>query len=302
MTDLRQSPGWEKYLSAIKWTTERIEGRLVLIRKVPLFPFSLIKIQRPKNPLNFKELDNIAKQYKALCIILEPHYQNYDPALFKKNGYRKSNIILAHTATIRLNLKQNSDQLLKSFSENARRNIKKAQNNNLKVEIVSLKDEKDDKKFRQFYSLLQNLTKMKHFYVPGYNETYSRMIAFKNTSQLFFAFEKGTQSPIAAVWTAHFDKTLYYFQTGITEKGYQLLANYLLVWEALKFGQKNKLDYFDFEGIYDPRFPSERPRWYNFSQFKHRFHGEIVEFPHPWIKIYNLPFNIFYLCTTIFSK
>lgn len=297
--DLRQSDIWGNYLSQIGWQTKKIDGRQILIRKVPLLPYSLIKIQRPTNPLPFIKIDRLAKEYRALFVIIEPEIDGYDETDFTQHGFEESSLFLLHTATIRLDLTQPLDSLWSRFSENARRNIKKAQLKNIKIKTVFLDNKNQYKNFSKFLELLKNLTRIKNFYVPTEDEYYKKLSAFKSTSVLLFTYQQTTSQPIAAVWLGFFDQTLYYMQTGITEEGYLSFSNYLLVWEALKLGKKEKLKIFDFEGIYDPRFPKERRSWEKFSEFKKRFHGQIIEFPPPWIKCYNPLFKLIYLCSKI---
>lgn len=116
------------------------------------------------------------------------------------------------------------------------------------------------------------------------------MKAFENNSVLIFAyFEK---KPIAVVWLGYFDKVITYLQTGIAPEGYKSLANYLLVWEGIKWAKKKGIKVFDFESIYDARNPHENKRWIGFSEFKKRFHGEIVNYPSSYVKYYNLFFKL----------
>lgn len=306
--DIRQSLQWADYLSRIGWTIEQAGKAQVFIRKVPFLPCSVIKIQHPQNPLSFGEIDKLAKKHRALFVLIEPGFNGLDEGTFTQNGYQKSSMSLTHTATIYIDLKQQEKQLFASFSENAKRNIKKSQINKLKAEAVFLKNEVDDTEFKKFYKLLTNLTKLKNFYVPKYSEFYKKMVAFKESSTILFAYppvssEKDNKpNPIAAVWLGLLGNTAVYMNTGITEEGYRMLANYLLVWEALKLAQSLKLELFDFEGIFDPRFPQHRQSWKNFSEFKKRFHGQLIEYPYPWIKWYSLPFKLLYQCNQVFFK
>ncbi|MFH0937657.1 MAG: peptidoglycan bridge formation glycyltransferase FemA/FemB family protein [Candidatus Daviesbacteria bacterium] len=298
--DIRRSKEWGDYLTSINWQIEKFGKNQAFIRKLPLLPYSVIKIQHPINPLLFKKIDQIARKHKALFVLVEPEEKGFNQNLFLKQGYQKSRMSLTHTSTIYIDLTLSKEKLFSSFSENARRNIKKAQSNNLTVKKVFLKDEKDDTQFKKFYELLHNLTKLKKFYVPGYGEFYKKMLVLKNSSILLFAYQDN--NPIAIVWTAFMNKYMFYLHTGVTQKGYNLLANYLLVWEALKLAQKLKLKVFDFEGIYDPRFPKQRQSWKGLSQFKKRFHGKLIEYPQPQIKFYNKVFKLFYLCGNLFSR
>ena len=300
--DIRQSPQWGQYLSSIGWTIENVGQAQIFIRRIPLIKRSVIKIQHQQNPLPFSKIENIAKKHRAFFVLVEPEATGFNEIPLKKIGYRKSSMSLTHTATIHIDLSKPEKEILASLSENARRNIKKAQQNNLKVKIIFLNQAKDDTEFRKFYHLLTNLTKLKKFYVPGYGEFYKKMQAFKDNSILLFTYQKADPNPIAVVWLGVLKDTAVYMNTGITKDGYQLLANYLLVWEAIKLAKKLKLKLFDFEGIFDPRFPKHRQSWKNFSEFKKRFHGTLVEHPGPFIKWHSKPFKLLYLCNQIFSR
>lgn len=300
MTDIRQSSQWGQFLSRIGWNIEKVGNTQIFIRKVPLLNRSLIKIQHPQNPLPFQKIDQIAAQYHAFFTLIEPEEIGFDKTEFKKNGYKESSMSLTHTATVVIDIDKPEKEIFSSFSENARRNIKKAQKNQLEIKIVFLKECTDDQHFSQFYALLHNLSKLKKFYVPGYSEFHKKMLSFKNNSLLLFTYYN--HQPVAVVWLAYYQKTLFYLHTGITNEGYKLLANYLLVWEAVKIAQEMKLKTFNFEGIYDPRFPKERQKWANFSEFKKRFHGTTIQYPQPQIKFYSKIFKLFYLCNQVLSR
>jgi hypothetical protein len=149
-----------------------------------------------------------------------------------------------------------------------------------------MKEKKNREYFDIFYDLLQNVGRMKKFYVPSKDEYRYKMNAFRDGSYLVFAYEKNI--PIAVVWYVCFENVIAYFQTGITKRGYETLANYLLVWEGLKLGNKLGQSVFDFESIYDERFPKIVQGYKKYTEFKKRFHGEIINYPQPWIKTYSL--------------
>lgn len=290
--DLRQWSQYGNFLSLIGWKVEKTNFGLVFIRQIPFLNCSVIKIQRPKNPIDFKKIDEIARSYHALFVIVEPSFKNFKAVRFKESGFSNSHLTLAHTSTIYVNLTISEKDLWKKISENARRNIKKAKSNNLKIKAIDLSKVSDDREFKKFFSLLENLTEMKKFYVPGYDEYYKKFLSFKNNSYLFFAYQD--TELIASIWIGYNQGTAVYMQTGITQTGYQKLANYLLVWEAFKKVKRLKVKTFDFEGIFDSRLPNEHRSWKSFSEFKKRFHGEIIEYPLSQIKIYNPFFRLIY--------
>ncbi len=297
-SDLRQTGAWGDYLTKIDWHVEFIGKTQVTIKCLPFLNISVIKIQHATPPLPFAQIDAIAHKYHAALVVIEPDYRKYDESIYVKNGYIRTNFAYMHTATIMIDLKQTNEALLKSFSENARRNIKKSQNNNLAIEHIFLNKTKKTDTFDRFYDLFANLSRLKHFYLPPKKELSEKIIALRNLTFVSFAYEKSGSEPIAAIWFCYFDNMLYYLNTGATARGYELLANYLLVWEGLQEGQKHGLEIFDFGGIYDPRYPRLRQSAKKYSQFKKRFHGTLIEYPSSWIKFYSFPFKLFYLCSS----
>lgn len=290
--DFRQSPYWKKYMRSIGWFVETVDGIQLYIRHLPFIHVSFIKIQHPLPPYSLKKIDTIAKKYYALSVIFEPHIYGYDPSLFRKHGYEISTMHHAPTATRKIAIHKPVEQILATFSENAKRNIKKAQKNNLTIKTVFGKDDKNNTSFELFYTLQKNLTDMKKFYAPGYEESKKKYHALKQGSCFVFAFYK--KEPVAAVWYGYYKGVITYLQTGITQKGYDLLANYLLVVAGIKIGKKVGCTVLDFESIYDTRYPSHAKRWKGYSEFKSRFHGEAVYYPPSWIKIYHPVYKWFY--------
>ncbi|MDQ3098579.1 MAG: peptidoglycan bridge formation glycyltransferase FemA/FemB family protein [bacterium] len=300
--DPRQTIYWNKYMTNIGWKVEEINGILVFIRQIKPFKHSLIKIQHAQGPVPLDEVDRIAKEHKALFVLIEPHCNGYSEKEYLEHGYRKSKLKTSFTSTRLIDISGDEKKIWESFSESARRNIKKSEKNKLRIEHIYTKDQKDSKYFDMFYKLYKLLGNTRKFYVLSYEECYQRYEAFKDGSLISFAYEEGNPEPIAVVWFLYYNDILLYNHTGITQQGYHLLANYLLVWEGIKQAKIINLTLFDFESIYDPRYPKENKKWIGYSEFKSRFHGEVVQYPHGWLKIYNIYYKMLHLCFTLFSS
>ncbi len=300
--DLRQTKEWGEYLSSIGWTVETVDGIILLIRQIKWLQGSFIKIQHPVGKIPFSKIDQIARRYHAWLVLIEPHSRDFIAEEYKKHGYKLSSFRMTHSATIFIDLTQSEKKLWLSLSENARRNIRKSQAHNLTIKSVFLATERDDQEFRKFYDLLTNLGKIKKFYIPGYSDYFKKMTALKKQSIILFAYQKGSLEPIAAIWLVAHSERATYLQTGITNLGYQTMANYLLVWEGLKLLKAQKIPTFDFEAIFDERYPKDHPRWENFTEFKKRFHGTIVKYPPSYLKCYSLLLRIYFQCQRLFLK
>ncbi len=298
--DARQSLAWGSFLQGIGWNVERIDGVFLFVRMIPFLKRTIIKIQHPKGPLPLEKIEAFARKQSALFCVIEPHIDGFSTDNFIQNGYQVSRIRFAHSATILIDLEQPEKQLLHTFSENARRNIKKAKAQ-LTVKIVSLKVPKYIDHIREFYLLYQQLGKEKRFYVPSYDETKKKMEAFRSSSYLLYAYEQNNSKPVAVLWVGSVEKTMIYFHPGNTKRGYVLLANYLLVWEAMKLGKKIGMKVFDFETAYDSRYAHENKKWKGYTEFKNKFGGEMVLYPPSFIKFYHPVAEIVYRLGTLLS-
>lgn len=287
-TDMRQTPMWDTYMRSIGWSVENISGTYIFLNRLKYVHRSFAKIQHPKGPLDLQAIDQYFQSQHIDSAIIEPHLSGHQPEIYKDFRFKPTRMKFGSTATILVDMDQTSENLFSSFSENARRNIHKAQKLGLRTKIVNYNHSNPYAEFSNFFALMTKVGKMRKFYIPSYAEMQKKYAAFGDNQFLAFAYNPQQPDPIAAVWFGYYDKTLAYLHTGITDSGYQSYANYLLVWEGLIEGQKRKLKVFDFEAIYDERYPQDLKRWTGFTQFKKRFHGEIIHYPQPYLKNYSL--------------
>jgi lipid II:glycine glycyltransferase (peptidoglycan interpeptide bridge formation enzyme) len=293
-TDMRQTPMWEAYMRSIGWHVENISGTYIFLNRLKYVHRSFAKIQHPKGPLDLHAIDKYFQSQRIDTAIIEPHLSGHQPEIFKDFRFKPTRMKFGSTATILIDLNQSSENLFNSFSENARRNIHKAQKLGIRTSIINFNSTNPFADFATFFALMTKVSKMRKFYIPSYNEMQKKYVAFGNNQFLAFAYSHQQSEPIAAVWYGYYDKTLAYLHTGITDLGYSNFANYLLVWEGLLEGQRRNLQVFDFEAIYDERYPRDLKRWAGFTQFKKRFHGQIIHYPQPYLKNYSLFGKIFF--------
>ena len=83
--------------------------------------------------------------------------------------------------------------------------------------------------------------------------------------------------PFAGLLLLFHDQIAYYYQAASIKLGKKLAASSLLVWEALRLSKKKGCKTFDFEGIFDPRFPQKS--WLGFTKFKKGFGGREIVYP-----------------------
>jgi lipid II:glycine glycyltransferase (peptidoglycan interpeptide bridge formation enzyme) len=294
-TDIRQTDEWAQYMQSIGWSIEKLNNVYIFIRQVKPFKHSMIKVSHPQGPIPFTQIEELATKYNALFVLIEPHTVGYTESEYKKHNYKISHLRTAFSATRLIDLRPTEQEIFNTFSENARRNIKKAQKNNLITEHIEMSADNAQQALHEFYELYKHVGQSKNFYVLPLSEIEHKMNALKTGSYLSFVKESENTAPIAAVWYIRCKQTLFYMHVGITQEGYDKTANYLLVWEGLKYGKAKDMQVLDFESVYDKRNPKENKKWIGYSEFKSRFHGTELLYPPSWIKIYNPLFKAIYM-------
>lgn len=82
---------------------------------------------------------------------------------------------------------------------------------------------------------------------------------------------------LAGVFSIYTKDTAYYMYAASSTEGKKLFAPTLAAWESIKLAKKRGCKFYDFEGVYDQRFPIAS--WKGFSRFKLSFGENVVEYP-----------------------
>lgn len=263
-----QTKPWQEMLEK-SWQIEKIinlrlsesEEIYVEKRKIWLWEFWLFVLWIDFYNLDekkFEKIKKLCKNEKALFIQLENldyspfYYKEYfknDLSLDKKNFYSLKTkdfkkwywkkFITPYTALIDLN--KNLDEILAEMKPKWRYNIRLAEKKWVKVEEV----EKTEKNIKIFYDLMKQTTYRDWF--SGNNLDYYK-IFLKNIfkSKLLFSEFEGK---IIAAWIFTYEKkqAIYYYWASTSDKKYRnLMAPYLLQWEAIKIGKNLNCEIYDF--------------------------------------------------------
>lgn len=272
--DIRQSPEYGQFIKSLGWQVQNIKGTNAFIKKIPIVG-SIVKIQRIEKEIPFEEIEKIARKERAFQIILEPGHTPININDLKKYKYKNLSSPFIPTKTIIKDIEKSEDEILNSFSKNKRRDVIYAQKKGLLVKAGVLED---------FLKLKKEYLLKKYIIPFGVNKEIKLLIqAFKNKAKIVIVFEKDQKIPLAGAIILINEDTAYYWQAAATDKGKKLLAPTLVVWEAIKLAKKEGCKYFDFEGIYDERFPKNKS-WQGFTHFKNGFKGEETIYSNPSVK------------------
>lgn len=217
------------------------------------------------------KVKSIAREYNAIFIKFEPNLKRNDKQIeiYKKNSFVKGKRLFTPT-TFEIDLTKSEDELLKGFSQKTRYNIRLAQRYG-----VIVKEDSSQKAFNKYLELTKETVSRQGFY--AHTQKYHKLMweelnSGKNKiAHLLTANYKGE---IITTWILFaWNNCLYYPYGASTEKFKNVMANNLMMWEAIKYGKKLHLKTFDLWG---------REEGKGFTKFKEGYNPQVVEFSGSW--------------------
>ena len=296
---------WKHEMIVIE-ENEEIKGTMsILLRKVPIFnryimyaPRGFVCNEHDKDTLEklTKKAEEIAKKYKVFKFRLDPDIPNDDEE-FKKIaqevGYKiKKNIknidqVIQPKYVFRLNLSNKTeDELLASFNQKTRYNIRLA----IKKGVTVRTGTKED--LQTFYDIMKETGSRDNFFIRPieyFEKLYDSMGPNKH-AKLIIAEHEG--NPIAAVMPIMYGNKVWYLYGGSSNKYRNLMPNYLLQFEMMKWGIENNCDIYDFRGV--SGFKNENDPQYGVYKFKKGFNPEFVEFVDELYIVFNPVMNLIF--------
>lgn len=207
--------------------------------------------------------------------------------LFKSHGAMHGKTLFTPT-TFWIDLTLSEEELLKSFDSKTRYNIRYAERKG-----VTVVEDNSEKAFQRYLELTEETAKRQSFF--AHNRKYHELM-WEHLHKKPIA--EGRQ-PIARLLTALYNNEiittwilfswkdfLYYPYGASTDKYKNVMANNLMVWEAIRLGKKLGLKTFDLWG---------REEGKGFTKFKEGYNPKVVEFLGTWDLVINKPVYIIYI-------
>lgn len=261
--DLRQSEEYAKYMVHIGWKVLNIPNPKIQLFLKKIGPVGIVKIQRTKAELPLDKIEKILKENHVMMCKIEPSFANAtEGQVLEKYGYRISGWPLLGTKTLRIDLGPTEGEIFKSFKKDCRYILRRF----MKYEIRNTLDN-----FELFYEIWKKSAKRKSLWIPSHTE-YLHLI--ESFGKNIFCITIGNEAGALVLLNK---KAAFYYYAGATESGNKNDLPYYVVWECIKEAKKRGCSAWDFEGIFDSRWPNSG--WRGFSHFKKSFGGYEIEFP-----------------------
>ncbi len=287
-TNLWQTSKWQNMLKksnqvektiklSFPLTGEKKEGeRDIFIekRKISLWETALFVLWL--KPENFnedteKKLIEVCKQENSLFLQIETFSYDWDITINSKNfkNTHFKNFITPFSLVIDLKLPE--EDILKNMKPKGRYNIKLAK----KKWVIAKKVEKTDENIKIFTELITETAARDNFMMNSKFDYYKTFLEELDNSELIFVY-KDEKVISAWIFTFENDIAIYYYWASTSEKKYRnLMAPYLVQWEAILEWKEKWCKIYDFLWIATPG--AKNDELASVSNFKLKFSKDIRE-------------------------
>ena len=294
--NFQQSIEWGKVKQA--WKNEIVlskdnEGKIVgaisvLIRKMPVFGNFMYISRGPICNIHDKVvlqdltegLKLLAKKYKAFTLKWEPDIKSDDLEFRKiatelgfkiKDDAKDFSEGIQPRYVFRLNLKDKTkDEIFAEFHQKTRYNIRLATKKGVVIREGKREDLKDFHKIMEITGkrddfMIRPLSYFEKMYDELAPEHFKLMMAYTSDGE-----------PISGIIDIIYGNKIWYLYGASSNAHRNLMPNYLLQWDMIKYSIEHKKDMYDFRGVVG--IVDESHPQYGLYRFKKGFNAEFTEF------------------------
>ena len=273
-----QSPEWGEFRSEWGNKVLKVDNQQITFSKIPHTPLTIGTVFKGPMPTagDIKHLKEIGKRERAVFIKLEPNIINLrgspqvQPNL---EGYKpvKGKRFFTPTTFV-IDLTKSEEELLKSFNAKTRYNIKLAQKHG-----VVVREDNSPEAFDKYLQLTFATAKRQNFF--AHSHRYHQLMWKHLHPKIAHLLTATYNQKIVSAWILFMhDKVLYYPYGASSTEHKEVMANNLMMWEAIKFGKKHRCTSFDLWG---------REEGKGFTKFKEGYNPQVVEFIGSWDLVIN---------------
>ncbi len=282
--DFQQTQGHKVYRFGVFNKSILISAYSVSFHPIPHTTYSIGTILRGPRITSqmIAAIKKVAIQENAIFVKFEPDviHQKFDQSnhatvvnpLPHFNNLVISPKVAFYPYSYIINLTHSQDQLLASMHPKTRYNIKVANRHAVKVQ-----NQNTLLAFNTYLDLIFNTTRRQGFYLHSrqYHQVLWKTLKSTITAHLMLASYQN--QVLSALMLFQTQDRLFYPYGGSLSTNRQVMAPTLLMWESIKFGQKQGCKTFDMWGCLGPDAKQGNPA-FGFHRFKQGFGGQLVQF------------------------
>lgn len=280
MQDYHQAPEYSEYLRQLNWQTFKGKHCQIFYRQLPFINRYLIKAQRINSSLqHLQDLIDCHTSFRPLVTYIEFNHSeaNFNNQIWKDKGFYPIKRGMLPTKTLRINIQQSLSNILKSMHPKTRYNIKLSIRHGLTANIFSVQQViQNNTLYNQIYQLLRDNAKRQHFWSLPSAWLQALLQGFEKKAFIVNVYTPKSELAATLICLT-FDHCVYYNANGSSLLGRKVMAATRAIFEAIKHAHTQKYQWFDFDGVFDSRYPISA--WQGFTRFKKSFGGEELLYP-----------------------
>lgn len=273
--EFRKKTGAEVFRIGVFEKGELVSGYQLTVHQTPYTRYSVGYL--PRGPMVNEEmvetLKKIGRENDCIFFRIEPNIERESGRAgeLENLGLQPSPRPFFYQDTFLIDLTKSEEGLLKAMKQKTRYNIRLAQRHGVKVT-----EDNSDETFGIYLQLLKEATKRQKFYAhtPHYHR---KMWAVLKPAGITHLLKAEYQGEVLTVWILFkFHDVLYYPYGASSSLHRNVMANNLMMWEAIRLGKKLGCKIFDLWGCLGPD-PNPKDPWYGFHRFKEGYGGKLIE-------------------------
>jgi len=200
--------------------------------------------------------------------IIKKVVRSYIDAGFIKGGRQEQPI-----RSVILDLAKSEEEMLADMRSKNRQYIRKSIKNGVKIEVG------EDKHIENFCEILEEIAKEKNYVMHEMKYYKNVWENFRKEDKTVMLIAKYKEKTVGAYMILFSKYCAYEMFGGCNKDGSNLLANYALKWESIKYAKNLGKKFYDQWGaeLVHP----------GLVQFKEGFGGKVIEYPNQYVYIYN---------------
>lgn len=252
---------WKNEIVIVEDDNENIIASLsVLIRKFPVFGNIMYSPRGPICDIHNEEtlkkltesLKELAKQYKAFVLKIEPDITSEDKEFRKivsnlgykiKDDAKNFNEEIQPRYVFRLDIKDKTeDEIFNNFHQKTRYNIRLATKKGVVIKEGTREDLKD------FHEIMKVTGERDDFIIRPL-EYFEKMYDELQPNHIKLLMAYYEEKPISGIIDIIYGNKIWYLYGASSNQHRNLMPNYLLQWEGIKYAISQNKDMYDFRGV-----------------------------------------------------
>jgi lipid II:glycine glycyltransferase (peptidoglycan interpeptide bridge formation enzyme) len=297
--EVKRGMGWQPLPLVLEQDGEIKGSLLILKRRLPLPGIKRCIFYAPRGPVVdigspelcqalFAGAERAARDHKAIFLKIDPdvptgnhEFQNIlNQCKFQRNDTGLDFEGVQPAFVFQLDITPSEIKLLENMHSKTRYNIKLATKKGVTIRQATGKQD-----LPSFYAILQETAARDHFLIRGYE--YFEMIwdqmALNGMAQIFLAEFEGRV--VSATLALILGKKTWYLYGASSNDYRNVMPNYLIQWEMIRWAQEQGCTVYDFRGVSGDL--DESNPLYGLYRFKKGFNGDLIQFIGDWDRVYS---------------